>query len=65
MIRASKLFESELIAIARLDHPHDLPHEDPDLEVSPDYSINLIERGARARDGSTRSARRPCRCRNT
>jgi AraC family transcriptional regulator len=45
VIRAKRLFESALITIERLDHPADVPHVDPELEVSPAYSINFIEAG--------------------
>jgi AraC-like DNA-binding protein len=45
MIRVQRLVDSTLAAIARIDHPPDLPHVDPAEEVTPHYSINLIETG--------------------
>jgi len=45
MLRACRLAESALINIERIDHPSDLPHVDPDEEVSKQYSINWLEHG--------------------
>jgi AraC family transcriptional regulator len=33
------------VAIDRVDHPADVPHVDPEEEVSAEYSINLVQRG--------------------
>ncbi len=45
MIRAQRLADSALAVIERIDHPADLPHVDPAEEVTPHYSINLLESG--------------------
>jgi AraC-like DNA-binding protein len=45
MIRARRLFESGMLTIERIDHPADAPHRDPDAELSPHYSINVLQRG--------------------
>src|ERR671936_182882 len=45
MLRVSRLAESALVRIERVDHPADVPHVDPDEEVSTQYSINLLEQG--------------------
>jgi AraC-like DNA-binding protein len=45
MLRVSRLSESALVRIDRVDHPLDVPHVDPDEEVSEQYSINFLEHG--------------------
>jgi len=45
MNRQDVLLETSLLGLARFDHPQDEPHRDPREEVSPEYSINFVERG--------------------
>ena len=45
MLRVQPLFESALVSVERIDHSPDVPHVDPDEEISPNYSINVLERG--------------------
>jgi AraC-like DNA-binding protein len=45
MLRVRSVWESALVRIERIDHPSDVPHVDPDQEVSEQYSINLLEHG--------------------
>src|SRR5437762_5801712 len=54
MIREHRFFESPLVTVARLDHPPDVPHDDPEVEISTQYSVIFIERGGFAvRHGGT------------
>jgi len=45
MNRQDVLLETSLLGLVRFDHPQDEPHRDPREEVSPEYSINFVERG--------------------
>lgn len=45
MIRAQPLFESELVGIARFDHPAGRRHRDPDEELSTSHTVSFVLRG--------------------
>jgi AraC family transcriptional regulator len=45
VLRVTRVWESALAAIDRVDHPAGVPHVDPNEEASSQYSINLLERG--------------------